>query len=88
MIIIHLRDIINDHKAHGKLKIHSRNDYETEGEWKTQLSMEINFASSKDSDKMRILHTESDNIDILMGSETDDIIKELYKFLLQNIKKD
>ena len=57
MIIIHLRDIINDHKAHRKLQIHSRNDYETEAEWKTQLSMEINFASSKDSDEMRILHT-------------------------------
>ena len=32
MIITHLRDIINDHKAHGKLKVHSSNDYE--GEWK------------------------------------------------------
>ena len=32
MIITHLRDIINDHKAHGKLKIHSINDYKTEGE--------------------------------------------------------
>ena len=50
MIITHLRDIINDHKAHGKLKVHSSNDYETEGEWKTQLSKEINFISSKDSD--------------------------------------
>ena len=47
--------------------------YETEGEQKTQLSMEINFVSAKDSDKIRTMHTKSDNIDILMGSETNDV---------------
>ena len=57
MIITHLIDIINDHKAHGKLKVYSSNDYETEGEWKIQLSKEINFVSSKDSDEIRIMHT-------------------------------
>ena len=78
MIITHLRDIINDHKVHGKVKVHSSNDYETEGEWKIQSSMEINFVSSKDSDEIRKMDTNSDNIDILMGSETNDIIKELF----------
>ena len=29
------------------------------------------------------MHTKSDNIDILMRSETNDIIKELFKSLLQ-----
>ena len=43
-----------------------------------QSSMEINFVSSKDSDEIRIMDTNSDNIDILMGSETNDIIKELF----------
>ena len=57
MIITHLRDIINDHEAHGKLKGDSSNDYETEGEWKIQLSMETNFVSFKDSDEIRIMHT-------------------------------
>ena len=78
MIITHLRDIINDYEAHGKLKGDSSNDYETEGEWKIQSSMEINFVSSKDSDEIRIMHTNSDNIEILMGSETNYIIKELF----------
>ena len=41
MIITHLTDIINDQKAHGKLNFYSNNDYETEGEWKIQLSIEI-----------------------------------------------
>ena len=75
MIITHLRDITNDYKAHQKLKVHFSNDYETEGEWKIWLSMEINFVSSKDSDEIRIMYTKGDNIDILMGSETNDAIK-------------
>ena len=75
MIITHLRDITNDYKAHLKLKVHFSNDYETEGEWKIWLSMEINFVSSKDSDEIRIMYTKGDNIDILMGSETNDAIK-------------
>ena len=83
MIITHLGDIINDHKAHEKLKVYSSNDYETQGEPKIQLSMEINFVSSKDSEEIRIMHIKSDNIDILMGSETNDIIKEFLKSLLQ-----
>ena len=87
MIITHLIDIINDHKTHGKLKVYSSNDYETEGEWKIQLSKEINFVSSKDADEIRIMHTKSDNRDILMGSKTTDIIKELFKSLLQKYQE-
>ena len=37
MIITHLRDIINDHKVHGKLKARSSNDYKTKGESKIPL---------------------------------------------------
>ena len=32
--------------------------------------------------------TKSDNIEIMMGSETDEIIEKLFKFLLENYKKD
>ena len=94
MIIPYLRDIINDHKARVKLKVHSSNeviDYKTEGKGKIQLSREINFVLSKDSDEVRKMHTKSDNIDTLMGSEhmieTYDIIKELFKSLLQKFQE-
>ena len=90
MITPYLRDEINDQKAHGKLKVHSSNevvDYETEGEWKIQLPMEINFVSSKGSDEIRIMPTKSDNIDIIMGSETNDIIEELCESLLQKYQE-
>ena len=39
--------------------------------------MKINFISSKDSEETRNTSTKSDNIEIMMGSETDKIIEEL-----------
>ena len=36
--------------------------------------MAINFISSKDSDETRTMHTESKNIEIMIGSKTDEII--------------
>ena len=46
--------------------------------------MEINFISSKkDSNETRTMHVKSDNIEIMMGSETDEIIEELFKSLQQ-----
>ena len=49
--------------------------------------MQINFISSQDSDETRNMPTESDNIEIIISSETNDIIKELYESLLQNYQK-
>ena len=43
--------------------------------------------SSKDSDEIRTMHTMSNNIEIVMGSETDDIIKELFESLLQKYQE-
>ena len=81
MIRTYLRDIINYHKTQEEWKTHSGNeviDYKTQGEWKTQLTMIVNFISSKDSDKIRSMHTKSNNIEIMMGNETDKIIEELF----------
>ena len=50
--------------------------------------MVINFISSKDSDEIRTMHTKSNNIEIMMDNETDEIIEELFKSLCKNIKKD
>ena len=50
--------------------------------------MAINFTSSKeDSDETRTMHTKSDNIEIMMGSETDEIIEKLFKSLLQKYQE-
>ena len=73
------------------LKVHSRDEvinYETQfGEWKIQLTMQINFISSKDSREIRTMHTKSDNIEIMMSSETNDIIDKLFESLEQKYQE-
>ena len=60
------------------------NDYKSKGEWKIQLTAQINFISLRpDSDETRVMHTGSNNEEFMNGSDTDEIIKELFKSLLQ-----
>ena len=78
MIRPYLSDIINDHKTPEVLKVHSGNkviDYEkTLGKQKIRLTVIIKFVSSKDdSDEVRTMYTKSDNIEIVIGSETNEI---------------
>ena len=49
--------------------------------------MSINFMSSKDTEETRIMHTKSHNVEIMMDSETDKIIKELLKSFLQKYQE-
>ena len=49
--------------------------------------MAINFISSKDSDETRTMHTKSNNVEIMMGSETDEIIAERFKSFLQKYQE-
>ena len=73
MVRPYLSDIINDH--------------ETQKDWKIQLIIAISFTSSKDSDDTRTIYTKRDNIEILMSSETDEIIEELFERLLQRFQE-
>ena len=68
MIRQYLRDIINNHK--------------TQNEWKIQLSLAINFVPSKNFKETLTMHTNSDNIDITVGYERDQIIEKLFNSLL------
>ena len=68
-----LSDIINDHK--------------TQGEWKIHLTIAINLFSSKDSEEIRTMHSKSDNIEILIGTETNESIEELFKSHLERYQK-
>ena len=63
------------------------NDHKTQSEWKIQLTMQVNFISSKNSDETRSMHTISNNKEIITDSETNDIIEELRKSYLQNYQK-
>ena len=67
--------MINNHKAN----ITDSNDLS--GVWKIQLTMRINFVSSLDPERNRIINSKSDNI------EVNDIIKELLKSFVKRYQK-
>ena len=64
------------------------NNHKTQNEWKIQLSLAINFASSKDFKETRTIYTNSDNIDIINGYETDQFIEELFDSVLQRYQSE
>ena len=74
MIKPYLKELINDHK--------------NKGEWKIQLTTQINFISLRPaSDETRVMHTKSVNEEFMNGIDTDEIIKELFKSLLQRYQE-
>ena len=69
----HLRKLINDKRK--------------KREWKILLIMNINFISSKDFNDTRDMHSKSDNVEIMMGVDTNEMIKNLFHSLLKRYKK-
>ena len=49
--------------------------------------MAINFISSKDSDETRTMHTRSNNVEIMVGSEINEIIKHFLESFLQRYQE-
>ena len=64
IIIPYLREMTDNHKDRGK--------------WKIQLTMKINFASVLDNTQFQEIDTKSDNIEIMIGIKTNDIIIGLF----------
>ena len=52
-------------------------DYKSKGEWKVQIAMGIIFVSFVDKNETQAMHTKSDNIKIMNGTDTSDAINEL-----------
>ena len=74
MIEPYLRELINDHK--------------NKDEWKIQLTAQINFISLRPGPhEKRVMHTKSINEEFMNGSDTDEIIKELFKSLSQRYQE-
>ena len=70
----YLRELINDHK--------------NKGEWTIQLTAQISFISLRPgSDETRVMHTRRVNEEFMNGSDTDEIIKELFRSLLQRYQE-
>ena len=74
----YLSDLINENKA-----------IETSSnEWKIQINMHVNFVSSNDTGEVRTVFVWSDNKEIRLGNETDDVIKGLINSFLNNYQKE
>ena len=74
LIVPFLKKLINDHK--------------NKGEWKIQLTAQINFISLRPgSNETRVMHTCSVNEEFMNGSDTDEIIEKLYESLLQRYQE-
>ena len=43
--------------------------------WKFELAMTNNFISSVDIDKEHVMHSKSDNVEIMINDEADKVIK-------------
>ena len=50
--------------------------------------MRVNVVSSKDTGEIRTIYVWSDNVSIMRGSDTDDIIRELFKSFLLNYQEE
>ena len=61
MAIPYLAELIND----------NRNE---SNEWKIQLNMDVNFISSNDTGEIHNFLVRSDNEEIRLGNETNDVI--------------
>ena len=68
-----LEDIINNHKNYGK--------------WKIQLITRINFISSLDTGEFCRMYSKSNNVKILISTETDDFINEIFKSFLKKYQE-
>ena len=49
--------------------------------------MHVNFVSSKDTGETRIYQMWSDNVSIMQGKDTNDIIREIFDSFLYNYQK-
>ena len=50
--------------------------------------MRVNFFSSKDTGKTRTIYVWNDNVSIMWGSDTDNIIRELFRSFLKNYQEE
>ena len=71
----YLYDLINDHRIARRV-------------WKIQINIHVNFISSRDTGETRIYYVWSDNVSIMQGKDTYDIIREIFKSFLHNYQEE
>ena len=61
--------------------------YKSKGEWKIQITMRIIFISFIDKNETQVLHTKSDNVEIMNGTDTSDAINKLINFFMKRYQQ-
>ena len=56
--------------------------------WKIQVCMHVNFISYRDTGETRIYYVWSDNVSIMQDSDTNDIIREIFRSFLHNYQEE
>ena len=74
----YLSDLINENKT---IENHFKKR-------KIQIDMHVNFVSSNDTEEIPSIFVWSDNEEIRLGNETDDIVKGLINSFLNNYQKE
>ena len=70
----YLHNLINDHKIVRRV-------------WKIQINIHVNFISSIDTGEIRTIYTWSNNVSIMQGRDTNDIIKELFESFIHDYQE-
>ena len=52
-----------------------------------KLTIAINFISTKDVDEERVMHSKSDNMEIMINDKADEVILIVFIYVLQNKNK-
>ena len=102
MIRPNLRDLINRHKPIERLNndnnnnntnnkdtdnTNNNNNNTARGEWKIILRMYIKCISTKSFNETCTVHPKSRQIEVYMGSNTENVIDTLFNTLLQNFQR-
>ena len=90
MIRPDLGDLINRHKQIERLNNNNNNNNNNDtdrGEWKIMLRMHIKCFSTKCFNETRTMHPKSRQVEVYMGSVTENVIDILFNTLLQNFQR-
>ena len=93
MIRPYLRDLINDHKPttesnNEENEENEENDSDVDrAEWKIQLVMQNSCISTRNFEETQTIYSASEEVEIFMGSDTEDVIDTLFNTILQRFQQ-
>ena len=62
-------------------------DCKSKGEWKIQITMRIIFISFIDKNETQVMHTKSDNVEIMNGTDTSNAINKLINSFMKRYQE-